>query len=544
MAKKKSSSIAWPDYVLRSIKSGPLPARTNWRDEPQDTWTRGQRMCGFIERYLRLPDGKNVGKPFMLMPADECFILAVYDNPHGTKKAYNSRARKNSKTTLISALVLGHLVGPERVKNSSIYSGAMTKEQAGIVASTAAKMVQQSEMLQKLVRIVPSSKRLVGLSASTEFKSMARDGPAAMGLNGKVVILDEVGSIESEQDDFVDAMTSCTGAWDDAIIFAISTSAASDSALYSRWLDDAERANDPTIVSHVYKADEDCDLLDEKQWQYANPGLHISRSYEDLKSQLIEASRLPSKEANARVLLLNQRVQMNHAWLAPSVWKANGKPYDMNVFRRFGVSIGLDLSRVDDLCCACISAKDPDTEEIHVKLYSFSPLDGIELRSMKHRVPFDRWAKEGHIYAPPGKTLDYDMVAQWLKIELEREEIEVNEINFDRWGSAAFFAACDRQGFAMTARRNEVGQGYVSISPRIAAAETVLLKEKLRHGNNQPVLNMGAASCVVITDPALNRKLDRMKSSQKIDGIISMLMSIYSAAASVEQELSIESMIG
>jgi phage terminase large subunit-like protein len=542
MKNRQKFDDQWPDYVLRAIKSGPIPPRTNWR--VTGPTTRGQRVCAFIERHLKLPDGKHGGQPFKLIPADECFVLAVYDNPAKTKRAYNSRARKNNKTTLISAIVLANLCGPEAVANAQVYSGAMTKEQAGIVATTAAKMVVQNPTLAERIRIIPSSKRLVSLTNGSEFKSMARDGPAAMGLNGRVIILDEVGSIDGDdgQDDFVDAMTSCTGAWDDAIIFAISTSAASDNALFSRWLDDAERSDDQQTVSHVYQADKDCDLLDESQWQYANPGLNLSRSYDDLKAQLTEAARLPSKEANARVLLLNQRVQRNNAWLAAQTWKDNAAPYDMEVFRRYGVTLGLDLSQVNDLCCACIAAKDEDGA-IHAKLFSFSPQDGINERSMRDRVPYAQWVQSGHIYAPPGKTLDYDMVAEWLKIELEKNDIEVNSIQFDRWRAREFFSACDRVGFAASAVREEVGQGFLGMSPRIQAAETVLLQGRVKHGGNQPVLNLGASSAVIITDPSLNRKITKQKSSQKVDGIISFVMAVYPLVAMTEHEFSVDALV-
>jgi|TARA_B100001094_G_C17859741_1_gene636837 phage terminase large subunit-like protein len=39
------------------------------------------------------------------------FILDVYDNPHGTSRAYLSVARKNGKLALIAAVALAHIVG-------------------------------------------------------------------------------------------------------------------------------------------------------------------------------------------------------------------------------------------------------------------------------------------------------------------------------------------------------------------------------------------------------------------------------------------------
>jgi hypothetical protein len=75
--------------------------------------TRGERVIAFVERYCIVPDGSLVGKPMRLLPFQKRFIVRVYDNPHGTRRAYLSIARKNGKTGLIAALVLAHLVGPE-----------------------------------------------------------------------------------------------------------------------------------------------------------------------------------------------------------------------------------------------------------------------------------------------------------------------------------------------------------------------------------------------------------------------------------------------
>lgn len=530
----RKRKLKWPPYVLAAIKSGPIPERSNWRDLPPSRWTRGQRICGFIEHYLRLPDGSHVGKPFKLIPADEAFILAVYDNPAGTRKAFNTRARKNNKTTLIAALVLAHVAGPEAIQNSNIYAGAMTKDQAGIVHTIASKMVSQSEELQKIVRSIPSGKRLVGLTRNVEFKAMARDGPAAMGLNGRIVILDEIGSlVTSTHDDFIDAMTSCTGAWDDAIIFAISTQAAGDNMLFSQWLDDAERANDQTIVSHVYTAKKECDLMDEEQWQYSNPGLGISRSKEDLKAQLLEATRIPAKEANARVLLLNQRYSMESLWLAPAIWKENNGEPDFSVFREKGVSIGLDLSQKHDLTVATICAMD-DTEQIHCYPFAFTPKTGLDSRERLHRNPYRAWVNSGDLIAVDSAVVDYDWVCEYLRIKLSEMQIVVKHVHFDRWRINEFLNSARRKGFALDAEWSEVGQGYQSMTVRVEAMETALLQRRIRHGSH-PIFNLGAAAAIKVQDPSGNSKLDKAKSSNKIDGIVSMVMAIYPYVAIEEK---------
>ena len=77
---------------------------------------------------------------------------------------------------------------------------------------------------------------------------------------------------------FIEAMETSQGANDDPLLIAISTQAATDSDLFSIWLDDAEAADDKRIVSHLYSAPKDCKVLDRKAWKITNPALDEFRA--------------------------------------------------------------------------------------------------------------------------------------------------------------------------------------------------------------------------------------------------------------------------
>ncbi|MFZ4110423.1 MAG: terminase TerL endonuclease subunit [Polymorphobacter sp.] len=75
---------------------------------------------------------------------------------------------------------------------------------------------------------------------------------------------------------------------------------------------------------------------------------------------------------------------------------------------------------------------------------------------------------------------------------------------------------------------HEFGQGYVSMSPALQSTEIEILNGRLRHGNHS-VLNMCAGNAVVIKDPAGNRKLDKSRSTGRIDGMVALAMAIGAA---------------
>ena len=176
---------------------------------------RGEKVCAFIEAYSKIPEGAQVGQPIKLMKFQKQLILDVYDNPHGTSRAYLSVARKNGKSALIAAVVLAHLVGPEAKQNSQIISGARSRDQASLVFKLAEKMIRLSPELSKIVRIVPSQKMLIGLICNVEYRAISAESGTAHGLSPSLAILDEVGQVRGPHDAFIEAIETAQGAHDD-----------------------------------------------------------------------------------------------------------------------------------------------------------------------------------------------------------------------------------------------------------------------------------------------------------------------------------------
>ena len=507
---------------------------------PRRDLKRARRVIAFIEEYCRVPEGQHVGNKLKLEPFQKEFIIDVYANPHGTSHGYLSIARKNGKTVLMAAIMLAHLVGPEAVQNSQIVSGARSRDQAALLWSLAAKMVELEPRLADVVHIVPSAKKLQGLLMNTEFKALSADGSKNMGLSPILALLDEVGQVVGPTDYFTDAIVSGQGAHERPLLLAISTQSPSDSDMFSIWIDDAIRSKDPHTVCHLHTADEDTDLMDEKQWHKANPALGKFLNKDYVRQQMTKANRLPSEENKVRNLHLNNRISLQSLWLAPKIWQENSGEPNLEVFQTYGAHIGLDLSQRHDLTSATLAAEDEDGK-IHIMELAFTPKGGLSERAKRDRVPYDQWARDGVIQAVPGDVISYDWVCAFLREELDRQNIMVRSINFDRWRIVSFKEAAEREGFAQEAEWLEVGQGYKDMSPRVENMEELLLARRIRHGGH-PVLNLGAASAIIVQDPTGSRKPDKTKSSQKIDGIISMLMAVYPFTTNDEQ-FEIESFI-
>lgn len=475
--------------------------------------TRGEKVIAFIERYCRIPSGDHVGKPMLLEGFEKKFVLEVYDNPYRTRRAYLSVAKKNGKTGLIAGIVLAHVVGPEARQNSEIASGAQSRDQAGIVFERAAQMIRLNPKLEKLTRIVPSSKRIIGISRNVVYKALSAEGKTAHGGSLVLAILDEVGQVEGPRDAFVSAIQTSQDAYDDSLLIAISTQAESDADMFSMWLDAQESAPDPRVVSHVYTAPAECALDDRSAWAAANPALGKFKSLSGIEHAAALAIQMPANESEFRNFHLNQRVEKTDPFVTRSVWESNGEaPADLTGKKIYA---GLDLASVNDLCALVLGSDEGDIEP-----HFWLPAHGLNEKSKKDRVPWDLWAAQGLLHTTPGRAVEYEYIAEFLRGVFDR--CDVQALAFDRYNMKHLKPWLVKAGFsdAELERFVEFGQGTLSMTPALRELEVRLLNGKLKHGQN-PIMKMCAANARVVGDSGA-RKFDKIKSRGRIDGMVAM----------------------
>ena len=61
--------------------------------------SRADKIIAFAHAYLRVPEGKDAGKPLKLRKFHQDWIRAIYDSPRRIRRAIISVGRKNAKTT-------------------------------------------------------------------------------------------------------------------------------------------------------------------------------------------------------------------------------------------------------------------------------------------------------------------------------------------------------------------------------------------------------------------------------------------------------------
>jgi len=281
------------------------------------------------------------------------------------------------------------------------------------------------------------------------------------------------------------------------------------------WLDDAKNSNDPHIVSHVYSAEKNADVLDEEAWKAANPALGLFRSYDDLKRLANAANRMPSEENKFRNLNLNQRVSVVSPFVSRNVWEScSAKPTSEDIIS----FAGLDLSQKNDLTAFVVISKTSDGHW-NVHPYFWATEVGIHDRSKRDRVPYDVWAKQGYLRTTPRASIDYEYLVKELDEIIQ--EYNISAIAFDRYHIDFLIKEFER--INANPPLVKFGQGFKDMTPALSILEDELLNGTIRHGNH-PILTMCAANAVVTRDEADNRKFDKHKATGRIDGMQALAM--------------------
>jgi phage terminase large subunit-like protein len=484
--------------------------------------TRGERNAAWIEEYCRVPEGKLVGQRVKLTPQQRDWLCQIYDSP--TRTFILSMGRKNAKTATSAFILLLHLCGPEAVTNGQLFSAAMSREQAAILFALAAKIVRMSPDLSACVMIRDSGKQLFCPELGTLYRALSAESSTAYGFSPSLVVHDELGQVRGPRSELYEALETAAAAQERPLSIVISTQAPTDADLLSLLIDDAKSGKDPTKKVVLYAADELLDPFSEEAVRQANPHFDVFMNKTEVMRQAEEARRMPSREANYRNLILNQRIDIRNPFVSRSVWERNSAEPEPLEFSERPVFVGLDLSARNDLT-ALVAVSKTEDGYWDVVCEFFAPALGVEDRAHRDRAPYDVWADQGYLTLTPGSSVDYGVIAD--RVVQLMSEWQIVSIPFDRWRIDVLKAELSRRDADVPLE--PFGQGFKDMSPALDFLEAELLNGRVRHGGN-PILRWCVANAIALKDPSGNRKLDKSKSTGRIDGLVALAMAMGAAS--------------
>lgn len=496
---------------------------------------RAFRALKFISS-LRHYQGKWAGRPLSLEEWQVKLVAELFGRLRANglrqyRTAYWEIPRKAGKSTLAAAIAL-YLLLADGEAGAQVYSAAAEREQASIVFNCAQAMVEASPALLKRCKIIESQKRIVVPATSSVYRAISAEAYSKHGFNASAVVYDELHEAPDRR--LWDVLKTSMGAREQPLMLAITTAGYDRNSICWEQHAYAEKVLsgvlvDPSFHAAIFAAPPDADWRAPATWHAANPNLGVSVDQAFLAAECLTAEAVPAYQNTFRRLYLNQWTQQETRWLDMAAWDASAGVMDVTTLNGRQCYAGLDLASTTDIAAlALVFPPVEDGAPYQTVLRFWIPNDSLQSRVLRDRVPYDEWARRGLVIATDGNVIDYRAIRE--EIKRLSVQYDIREIAFDRWGATQISQDLQGDGFTMVA----FGQGFASMSGPTKELEKLVLSRRLWHGGN-PVLRWMADNLRVRIDPAGNIKPDKAKSTEKIDGMVALVMALDRAIRAAPQ---------
>jgi len=488
---------------------------------------KAERAVRFIEN-LKHTKGRWHGQPFELLPWQDKIIRDIFGTvkENGYRQynyAYVEIPKKNGKSELAAAVALYMLAG-DGEWGAEVYGCAADRQQASIVFDVAVDMVDQCPALKKRIKPIMSVKRLVYQPTNSYYQVLSAEAYTKHGLNVSAVIFDELHAQPNR--DLFDVMTRGSGdARMQPLYFEITTAGTDRNSICFEQHQKAEdilegRKIDPTFYPVIFGAKDTDDWKSEDVWYKSNPSLGYTIDIEKVRDACRTAMENPAEENIFRQLRLDQWVKQSTRWMPMDKWDECAFPVDKDALLGRECYGGLDLSYSSDISSlVLVFPPRTDDEKYMVLPFCWIPEDNMHLRVRRDHVPYDQWNARGFLETTEGNVIHYGFIEKF--IEELGEKYHIMEIAFDRWGATQMVQDLEGMGFTVV----PFGQGYKDMSPPTKELMKLVLEHRIAHGGN-PVLRWMMDNVYVRQDPAGNIKMDKEKSTEKIDSAVATVMAL------------------
>jgi len=491
-----------------------------------------ERVRRFFAGYLRHSKGRWAGQAFTFLPWQwDDVIRPIFgwkraDGSRRFRTAYIEVPKKNGKSELGAGISLYLLVGDGEA-GPEVYSAAADRFQATIVHDEAARMVQQSPALSKRLRIVDTQKTIVYPARHGRMKALSADVPTKEGLNFNGLTFDELHAQRTR--DLWDTLRYGGAARRQPLIFIITTAGWDRHSICYEQHEYAQKVldgiiEDTSFFAYIRAAKPDAEWRDADVWRAANPSMGAIIDEESFAAECKEAEESPTKENTFKRYRLNIWTQQETRLLPMVAWDECNAEVDRAELEGQECWAGLDLASTQDVCAFLLYF--PAQNAILPTFWV--PEENAYQRERRDRVPYETWARQGLLNLTEGNTADHERIA--TDIEGLGKVFNIRDIGFDRWGSQWIQTRLQAAGFGIT----QFGQGFKDMSAPTKELLKLVLNRQLKHGGN-PVLRWMASNVAAETDAADNVKPSKKHSTERIDGIVALIMAIGRAMGGAEQ---------
>ena len=505
---------------------------------------RGEHMClnrarhavAFFSELLTHTKGAYAKRPFVPAPWQRDTVIAplfgrvIWDDFYGRyvrryRMLYMCMARKNGKTEMLAGLVL-YLLIADGEQGAEIYGLARDYEQAGLVFRVASRMVKNNPTLRERLVVYDGGNRIVDETTGSFYQVMSGDWEGNLGENPSGAYIDEL--LVQPDRDLYDAIRTGMGTRAQPLIMLATTAendpagfAANERAWSERVIESPEL--DPERLAVIYAAPETADWTQPRSWKLANPALGDFLEYRAIASECHVARQNPVAERSFRQYRLNQPVSALGRAIALPAWDAcepvDTTP-DVTAERNLGREAfgGMDLAATQDLAAYCLVFPQPDGS-VEAIWRHFCPAHRLQDLAGRTGGLANVWVARGELTVTDSLVTDYDVIKAAL--EADRGKYEIRELAYDPWNAVQLASQLSDDGWMMV----QMAQSARAMTASTAELLRLIAAGTFKHGRSG-IMRWQAGNAVTRIDPSGNVKLDRQRSTEKVDGMVAAVMGL------------------
>lgn len=486
---------------------------------------KANKAIRFVEKFVRHNKGKLGGQLLKLELWQKAALSCIYGIVDETGKrqfreVFMVIGRKMGKT-LFAAAIMAYETYVDGEFGSEIYCVAPKLDQADLVYS-AFEFTKDSTPVFKSMTKKRKTDLLVE-KTNTTIKKIAFNEKKADGYSPQLVVADEMSSWPAVRGlKQYEVMISGTGAREEPIMLAISSSGYEDNGIYDELMTRSTRflkgdSREKRLLPFLYMIDDTSKWDDINELRKSLPGMGVSVSVDFILDQIDIASESLSKKAEFMTKYCNIKQNSSQAWLdSVVVNNCYGDEFGPEDFKGSYCVAGVDLSRTTDLTSCCVVIEKDGT--LYVLMKFFLPGAKIQDAIKRDNMPYDLFIQRGLLQPSGENFVDYHDCFNWFAEMVEKYEILPLQVGYDRYSAQYLVQDMEQYGFHM----DDVFQG-TNLTPVINEVEGLLKDGKIRIGTNDLLKAHMLDSALKINNVTDRKKLVKIYQAAHIDGMAALL---------------------
>lgn len=469
--------------------------------------------------------GKSGPQRYRLTPV-QCFQFAsIFAFWQGTRRVVREVVlyvpRKFSKTTSSASLAIYDLLYGDA--NAESYTGANSYDQAKKCFDVIRGCMRHLDPRGKRYVVNEEMIKSRRKDRSAFAQCLTANSRTKDGLNASTVIMDEFS--QARDIELLAVLTTSMGVRENPLTVIITTASDVFEGPFYEMLQGYKSVllgdfEDDSLFAHIFEPDLDDPEDSEETWRKVHPHLGVTVNMEFYRQEYKNAMRNGAEAMlSFRTKLLNVYSENEQRpWISSTLARHISRPLAIDGIKgRPDAMVALDLSESDDFSAVTMGMYSKEKKSFFFHTAYFFPAGALpgHPNEKLYRV----WADQGFLRLIPGDVIDYRKIVEYV-LYLNKY-VRTLGIGYDPWKSTEVINMLAASGARNVLKG--VRQTYGTFTAPV---------ESFEHGvktghvfiNDNPINAYCFGNAVLDSDKLENCKPVKRAATQKIDGVITMLM--------------------